>query len=511
MNLSKKVRDKISTIGKEVDKSSLLFYCFFGFSVIYNLIHLLYKIDNPLRELEHGFRQCQTAISAFWLTKTGFKFAYETPILGPPWSIPIEFASYQYVVAALNSIFELDFDISGRVVSIVFFYLSLVLMFFILSRFKFDIHFILLALSFVLLSPIFCFWPRAFMYETTALALSLAFVLFSMIYFDTKSIIYLVIALLFGVIAAPTKITTFYIYWFFTFSIFLFSHIKSFWNKELIKVFILFFLPILASTIWNLYTDLYKNNHLIAYQLSSSSHWHTWIWTSMEEKFNIDTWDKIITESMFVIKIFPFFLFMFFLKYWKQACISLFFWLLGPFTFTKLYYVHGYYNVANGLFLSVFISFILYSLFIHRSFVFSFASIALTLVLVNLYHYKYNFFYQKSLESEYRDIFFTANNVKKLVKENEAFVIFNADWNPELPYYAQRKAIMMPGWFDANEKNLTLLKHKMGDMKIAGVAVLADLPAPDSKVYQNIKYLGFNPDKPIAISQEGYWWHWYVK
>ena len=45
--------------------------------------------DQPIID-QHGFRQTQTALAAYWLLHGGDWLAYETPVLGSPWSIPME-------------------------------------------------------------------------------------------------------------------------------------------------------------------------------------------------------------------------------------------------------------------------------------------------------------------------------------------------------------------------------------------------------------------------------------
>ena len=68
----------------------------------------------------YSFRQTQTALTSFWLCRTGFKFPYETPAAGYPWSIPFEFPLYQYLVAKLSCPFGFDLERVGRLVSYAF-------------------------------------------------------------------------------------------------------------------------------------------------------------------------------------------------------------------------------------------------------------------------------------------------------------------------------------------------------------------------------------------------------
>ena len=72
----------------------------------------------------HGFRQTQTAITSYYTIKEGFKLNYITPILGRPWSIPMEFPLYQWIVSVLVLITRINLDQAGRLITLLFFYLS---------------------------------------------------------------------------------------------------------------------------------------------------------------------------------------------------------------------------------------------------------------------------------------------------------------------------------------------------------------------------------------------------
>ena len=54
--------------------------------------------DASIRD-RHEFRQHQTALSTYWMRETGYKLDYETPLFGPPWSVPMEFPVYQWITA----------------------------------------------------------------------------------------------------------------------------------------------------------------------------------------------------------------------------------------------------------------------------------------------------------------------------------------------------------------------------------------------------------------------------
>ncbi len=83
------------------------------------------------------YRQAQTAISAYFIKESrDFSLAYPTPVLGKPWSIPLEFPLYQWTAVAVSDVTGLGLTKAGRVVSLACFYLMLPALFLLLGRWR---------------------------------------------------------------------------------------------------------------------------------------------------------------------------------------------------------------------------------------------------------------------------------------------------------------------------------------------------------------------------------------
>ena len=81
------------------------------------------------------YRQAQTAISAFYINQEdNFSLAYPTPVLGKPWSIPLEFPLYQWTVVSVSRVTGLSLTKAGRAVSLACFYLMLPAIYLLLAR-----------------------------------------------------------------------------------------------------------------------------------------------------------------------------------------------------------------------------------------------------------------------------------------------------------------------------------------------------------------------------------------
>lgn len=124
----------------------------------------------------HEFRQIQTALTpAYHFKATGFRLDYETPVLGPPWSIPMEFPSYQAAVAGLSSVTGWPLEQCGRGVSVLFFCAGLVALYLILRHSGLSRVAGWCAVAATLTAPLYAFYARTFLIETTALCFGLWF------------------------------------------------------------------------------------------------------------------------------------------------------------------------------------------------------------------------------------------------------------------------------------------------------------------------------------------------
>lgn len=175
------------------------------------------NLDSPLLGW-HDFRQTQTAISAYWMTQEGISlWSYQTPLFGPPWTVPFEFPFYQAVVAIVAN-FGVQMDAACRIVNIGFFSGSIILVLLILIRAGFPGFPIVMTAVFAVMSPFSIFWSRASMMEYTAVFLGIGYVLLFWMVADRFSrfkrpnvdfILLSIAAAVIGSLAIGVKVTSF--------------------------------------------------------------------------------------------------------------------------------------------------------------------------------------------------------------------------------------------------------------------------------------------------------------
>jgi hypothetical protein len=151
---------------------------YFGIALLSSLWASSIGWSHAISDL-HGWRQDETAIRAYFIGQGGPWLGYETPVLGPPWPIPHEFPAYQMLVVGLNRATGLPLEQAGRAVSVSLFYTTLLLAYLLLAECGVLRRHRLLVIALWLTSPLYLFWSRTFMIESTALCLAVGYMTFT--------------------------------------------------------------------------------------------------------------------------------------------------------------------------------------------------------------------------------------------------------------------------------------------------------------------------------------------
>jgi hypothetical protein len=177
---------------------------------VHTLFWPVLGVSQPLGDL-HQFRQTQTAITAYWIWQEGPRLAYETPVLGHPWSVPLEFPLYQYLLAALRWI-GVPLAEGGRFLSAAFYLGLLWPVKMLLENLGLRRTDYLILSILLLASPLYIYWSRTVMIESAALFLSLCWLAFLLQCGRMQRQRDAAIAIMLGVLAVNTKLTTFAIF-----------------------------------------------------------------------------------------------------------------------------------------------------------------------------------------------------------------------------------------------------------------------------------------------------------
>src|SRR5262245_22992078 len=203
-----KLRTRSTTFVNNLTRSSSawLTWAIFG-ATAWFFIFTAITLFNPILDA-FGIRQAQTAIGVYSILHDNVFLDYLTPVLGAPWAIPFEAPVYHLLVASLTYITGLELDASGRVVSVLFFFVALGSGYWIIKillpgdRYTGRL-FLLLGLA----SPGYLFYARTFMIETCALGLGMAW-LACVLHGLERGIAWLIASVPLCILAALAKATT---------------------------------------------------------------------------------------------------------------------------------------------------------------------------------------------------------------------------------------------------------------------------------------------------------------
>lgn len=335
------------------------------------LIHFalaLVGFFHPITD-HHSFRQTQTALSAYWMVQEGFRIAYETPMFGKPWSIPMEFPLYQYLSALIAKVTGLSLEPVGRFLSIFSFYGVIAFVALLLRRLLVPANTRYLALALLLLTPLHIYYSRTFLIETFSLLLGFAWLYGSLSFLEKRQLRWLLFASVVGVACALSKATTFAVFAVFHGGLFWFFRDKPFRENFRPKAVLFWFfaavflvlLPFAAGSYWVRLADSIKlQNPFMGPQWTSVA-LQQWNFGSLEQRVSFSYWKALFFSNLngilgyFGLPILILLLRNMFRRSGKISWSWLFFLVFwpGPLIFANLYYIHDYYYVACAAFLVI--------------------------------------------------------------------------------------------------------------------------------------------------------------
>ena len=430
----------------------------------------------------YEFRQTQTAISAAFIQREdNFSLAYPTPVLGKPWSVPFEFPLYQWTVVVTSNATGLPITQSGRLVSIVCFYLTLPALYLLLRRLKVAPAHCLVVLSFVVLCPLYIFYARSVLIETMALMFGCWYAVTLPLALEKRRPGWLLLVNAAGAGAGLVKVTTFLIFlapafawslhqlwlarpgaaprdwrpWLRTFGWLAAAHVGSF----------------LASYWWVHYADAVKALNLTAreFQSDNLTSWNF----GTGRRFDPELWSAIwktiaqeiaapgvlITGGAVAVVLAS-------RRRWLIAAL-LGLWGGVLLTFPLLYAVHAYYHVAAAflpmLALGLATAAAFHSARLPRILAFGLWGLLLASQTRTFLDFHY---------PQYRNAGSgggLAEGLREVLRPDEVIVVSGDDWSSILPYFSGRRALMI---LSGKQNDRDYLRAAFADLKGEDVGAL---------------------------------------
>jgi hypothetical protein len=502
---------------------------FFLCCLAYSLWAVSLAWDNALLD-DHPFRQTQTAITTYYMIGRPPTLAYETPVLGPPWALPFEFPVYQWLVAGAVTVLETPLDQTGRFISLVFFYLCLLPAARLLAHFRFSSESTWIILGLLLLSPLYLFWSRAFLMESTALFFSLSYLALTVAVVEKPGPWAAGGALVCGALAALVKITTFAVFLVAVLLVLaagLSRGVRSgsaepraaanaparsrgrVLPQLACMAFLVVVVPVVAGLWWTQFADGVKVANPFGQRLTSAA-LRDWNFGTLEQRWSAATWLVILDHVGLVIGHLSVLiagvtglLFAGRRRSFFGTCMILA--LSAPLVFVNLHYVHEYYTYANGIFMIAAVGTCLAALLErgagHRRAALYFLVLIVAVSLLRFAQY----YYPKVVFRE-QQIAGVSAAVQQITSRDDVIVILGCDWSPEIPYYSERRALMIPRWSDGVADNPAAYLRQLAGYRI-GALVVKEGPAEPERYHDVVNRLthalGTSPASP-SYADDGY-------
>ncbi len=459
----------------------------------------------PLLEA-HGFRQTQTAITAYWMLHEGWQLDYQTPVGGYPWSIPFEFPIYQSIVALIAWLGNFNLDPVGRLVSFAFL-IACAWPAFVITRklqLRSEVAWVFCALLWS--SPLYLFWGRTFMIETTAIFFAFAAIPYALDMRDPDPRWQSVLLFMFwAILGLLQKVTTSISVLMIMGIVLVVVHLKNFglrlpsW-KKIFQVFVAFSIPVIIAGLWSYYTDMVKGQSALGIDLTSSA-LTKWNFGTIDQRLTPEVWGSIIWNRALLVNAAGFLgvalltgIFITGERRIKSIVLTLLILFLLPILiFTNLHFVHDYYQVSSVIFLLGAIAVAIIYLFPDSMGKYPvIPGITWIFVISNLFFFVtgYGQNVHIPLSPTTTPTLAVSEAIRTNIPEDSGIVIFGADWNSEISYYSERKSFSVPEWSSSYDVAWKDPASFLGDKELGAVVYCIE----ENKPFPNLTQILERPD-----------------
>lgn len=451
----------------------------------------------------HSFRQTQTAMAAHYIAEEGPMVRTKIPVLGPDWHIAFEFPTYQNLVAAWHKITGMSLEASGRSLSLLFFTGCLPLLWWILRSLAMEPSLRWLVMGLLLVSPTMILNSRNFLIESCALFWTLGFLAALLRYEqrgDRWSMVFLCLTGLFG---ALTKFTTFSIGLGFAI-LWLLAHrtllrVKEQpatpWSRLGVLAGVMAGM-VMAALLWKLYLDgQWQRFPATIHFAENIGNWNFGTW---EQRMEGDFWGRFVEFGMnragfsWIPWLLTIPLFAMATYRWRIiALCALAAWLSGPLVWSNLFYVHDYYYYANTwlafLWMGASLAGVLERWPRSRP---PLLIAAWLVVLAMGLGYRTTGYYQNQQTDKGAGKVAFARELQETVAPDEVLLILGDDWNPLIPYYAERYAVMVrwEGYAKGPRFREILQQMEAEGRRFGGMVIHQRKPMPVNERYLRERY-----------------------
>lgn len=408
----------------------------------------------------HEFRQAQTALNSFYIDEqNNFGLLYETPVVGKPWvSILMEVPVYEWSVVIVSRLLDVPHILAARGVSLTCFYLTLPALYLLLGRIGLAPVRRLPALAMVVACPVYIYYSRAFLMESMELMCCAWFLHGYVRMMDERRWYWFVLASVAGTGASLVKSATLAV-WLGPAAVWaawqLWRDVRDraglgailqtvFWGLAGVTI------PLCALHEWVALTDPLKAMHasawpFTAHNLSAGN----WGLTDFGARFSGEVWRTL--GDCWRLAVLPPWLLLTLLvggsvalprARWPALAVAAgFFW--AQLLFPYAYAYQDYYFYACAVFVAAGLGVLMQELLNTRLPRSAAWALLMLPIVAGFANYRLGYYPGQRVQSEGGFAFTRA--LRDFLPKDAVIVVAGADWAAIIPFYSQRKALMIRG------------------------------------------------------------------
>lgn len=448
------------------------------------------------------FRQAQTAITTLFFPAHGFRFDYETPLFGTPWSIPLEFPVFEASVARFSAVTGMSLDPAGRLISWLFFQLSLPAFYLLLGSVGVRRPLRWLCLGLLLTSPVYLYYSRTFLIESTALCFCAWFLAAFVRWVPTGRFGWLLTAMAAGALGATVKVTTMVVFGVAA-CLFVFGQwagecrlhpdqTRKIGLRLLGRAIAALSIPAAAGLAWLVYSTVIRERNPDAAILNT--HFGFWSFGDVAQRLSrvywvrtISVWTSgLLSEGGLILGLY---LFARLRTSPRRVVLGAFgVFLSGQLVFSNLYQVHEYYFYASGVFLILALGMLLAAQFEDESLPrWARWGLPVAVMLLQLVAYGRRLYPEQQHDEPVTEL---TRIIHDLTVPEDMVVVLGQDWNGVIPYYAQRRALMLTAGRERDRAAIARSTARLDPTRVGAVLLYGDIRNDRSFVRQTMATLG---------------------
>ena len=459
----------------------------------------------------HAFRQSQTAIAAYYIRAGHNLIRYETPALGPPWSIPFELPLFEAIVAAISRVGHTPLDQAGRFTSILFFYATCWPLFILLRQIGIGRLSAAATAALFTGSPHYIFWSHTFMIESTALFFAgtyLASVVAAISRFPAgrrPAWPYILLSAVLGSLAGTIKVTTYVPFLLAAGLWILYGSWRYRANpssniRAALLAFFAIAVPCFLTMSWTYYADLVKEENPMGHFLTSRN-LRPWILGSIHQRLALNNYTNFaglgighvidnIVGSRYLLLLALLIVLVVRGRYLLAFLASVSLYVAGFGIFFNLHFIHTYYEYANGVFAVAAIGIAIAAL-LERGGWTAWMGVLVFIVAIGacVAHYFPEYYSLQHTNKPGRPA--AAAIIDRDTKPTDVIMVYGLDWSPAFPYQAGRRAVMA---FKAiGEPPLDREIANFGASHVSALVLCGDGRSNSAALLEKWHGLGFTP------------------